>query len=249
MLRIGLTGGIGSGKSTVARLLAARGAAVVDADEIARQVVVPGGPAYAPILDRFGQGVLASDGTIDRPALAAVAFGDPRALADLNAITHPLIGLEMARQLAELEGDEGTTAVGRIAPAKSAAPDDPRIAADTTAGGAADTTAGDGREGDLWAAGVAVVVIPLLRQHHVEALRLGAVVVVDCPVEVAVDRLVQRRGMNESDARARIEAQIGRAERLALADYVVDNSGSAAQLAQKVDALWAWMERRSAPAG
>lgn len=199
MRRLGLTGGIGSGKSTVARLLAERGAVIVDADEIAREVVVPGGSAYAPLVQRFGEGVLASDGTVDRAALAAVAFADPRALADLNAITHPLIGAEMARRLDALDASHETV-------------------------------------------GAAVVVIPLLRAYHVDALRLGAVVVVDCPIEVAIDRLVHQRGMDESDARARIEAQPGRAERLVLADYIVDNSGGPEQLALEADALWAWVQ-------
>jgi dephospho-CoA kinase len=95
VLAVGLTGGIGSGKSAVADLLVARGAVLVDADAVAREVVAPGGPAYRPLVDRFGPGILAADGTVDRPALAAVAFGDPQALADLNAITHPAIGLAM----------------------------------------------------------------------------------------------------------------------------------------------------------
>lgn len=217
MLRIGLTGGIGSGKSTVARLLAARGAVIVDADVIARDVVVPGGPAYAPLVERFGTDVLAADGTIDRAALAAVAFADPAALADLNALTHPYIGREMVRRLDELEvpatseqaggADEGVATLARSAP-------------------------------------VAVVVVPLLRDFHVESLRLGAVVVVDCPLEIAMERLVQRRRMSERDASSRIEAQVSREERLALADYVVDNSGEPEHLAEAVDALWTWLQAR-----
>jgi dephospho-CoA kinase len=92
---VGLTGGIGTGKSTVAALLVERGAALVDADQVAREVVEPGGPAYQPLVDRFGPGILDQSGRIDRPSLAAIAFGDPTALADLNAITHPAIGVEM----------------------------------------------------------------------------------------------------------------------------------------------------------
>jgi dephospho-CoA kinase len=95
MLAVGLTGGIGSGKSAVAELLVARGAVLIDADQVARDVVTPGGPAYQPLIDRFGPGIVASDGTIDRPALAAVAFADDAARADLNAITHPAIGVAM----------------------------------------------------------------------------------------------------------------------------------------------------------
>ena len=91
MLRIGLTGGIGSGKSTVAALLAQRGARVVDADRIAREVVEPGTPGLAAVVAEFGDGVLTADGALDRPALAAVVFGDPAARARLDAVVHPLV--------------------------------------------------------------------------------------------------------------------------------------------------------------
>src|SRR5437868_12149363 len=102
MLVIGLTGGIGAGKSTVSRLLAERGAVIIDADVIARQVVEPGGPAYQGVVDRFGAGVLLGpDGAIDRPALAAIVFNDDKALADLNAIVHPAVGAVVAERLAE----------------------------------------------------------------------------------------------------------------------------------------------------
>lgn len=90
-LRVALTGGIGSGKSTVAARLLELGAVVVDADQIAREIVTPGQPALTRIVDRFGPQVLSPDGTLDRAGLAAVVFADPVALADLNAITHPLI--------------------------------------------------------------------------------------------------------------------------------------------------------------
>ena len=224
MSRIGLTGGIGSGKSTVAALLAGHGAAIVDADVVAREVVVPGAPAHARLVERFGGGVLAADGTIDRGALATLAFSDPEALRDLNAITHPQIGLEMARRLEELDTSQARGHAG-------APVDDARSAV-------------DGEGSASGSATIAVVVIPLLSEHHVDTLRLGAVVVVDCPVDVAVERLVQFRGMSEADARARIEAQITRDERLALADYVVDNSGDVAQLAGAVDELWSWLQVR-----
>ncbi len=91
MLRVGLTGGIGSGKSTVSALLAAHGAVVIDYDALAREAVEPGSPGLEAIADRFGSGVIAADGTLDRPALAAIVFADPAALTDLNAITHPAI--------------------------------------------------------------------------------------------------------------------------------------------------------------
>ena len=98
---IGLTGGIGAGKSTVAQRLAARGAVVVDADRIAREVVMPGQPGFEAIVERFGPGMVSSDGTLDRSALATVVFSDAEARRDLEKITHPAIQGEMARRMLE----------------------------------------------------------------------------------------------------------------------------------------------------
>jgi len=96
---IGLTGGIGSGKSTVAAMLAARGAIVIDADRVAHEVYAPGTEGFDKVVARFGDAVLGGDGTIDRKALGSVVFGDPEALAELNAIIHPLVRKEVARRL------------------------------------------------------------------------------------------------------------------------------------------------------
>jgi dephospho-CoA kinase len=105
MLRVGLSGGIGSGKSTVARALARRGALVVDADAIAREVVEPWQPGLAAIVERFGPEILDADGRLDRPRLAALVFDDVAARADLNAIVHPLVAAETARRLAAAPPD------------------------------------------------------------------------------------------------------------------------------------------------
>jgi dephospho-CoA kinase len=102
-MRVGLTGGLGSGKSTVGQALAARGAAVVDADEVARRVVAPGTPGEQAVLDRFGPGVTGPDGHIDRQALAAVVFAEPAERRALEAITHPLVHDEIARELSLIE--------------------------------------------------------------------------------------------------------------------------------------------------
>jgi len=195
VLTVGLTGGIGSGKSAVADLLVARGAVVIDADQIARDVVEPDGPAYQPLIDRFGPGIVAVDGTIDRPALAAVAFADDAARADLNAITHPAIGAAMAEARAALA------------------------------------------ETDL----IVVLAIPLLTAQHRETARLDRVVVVDCPTDIALERLLSQRGMDRADAEARIRAQISREERVKEADYVVDNAGDRAALQAEVARLWEWL--------
>jgi dephospho-CoA kinase len=105
MFLVGLTGGIGSGKSTVASGLAARGAAVVDADAISWEIMEPGGRAYDPVVERFGPGIVGPDGRIDRPALAAIVFNDAAALAELNALTHPAIGAVMAERMAAAAAD------------------------------------------------------------------------------------------------------------------------------------------------
>jgi dephospho-CoA kinase len=105
MLRVGLTGGIGSGKSTVSAQLASLGAVVIDADAVAREVVEPGTPALAAVVDRFGADVLAPDGTLDRPALGRLVFGDPAALQDLESITHPAIRARTAELVAAAPED------------------------------------------------------------------------------------------------------------------------------------------------
>ena len=193
MLVVGLTGGIGSGKSTVSRLLAERGAVIVDADVAARKVVEPGGPAYQGVIDRFGEGIVAPDGTIDRPALAEIVFNDPEARAGLEALTHPAVGVLISEQLAA-----------------EAATDH-----------------------------IVILDVPLL----VESGRKGTagVIVVDCPPEIAVRRLVEQRGMDEADARRRVAAQVGREDRLAHADLVIDNAGSRETLEREVDNAWAWI--------
>ena len=198
MVVVGLTGAIGSGKSTVSAMLAARGAVVVDADLLARQAVEPGGPAHPAVVERFGPAVLAEDGTVDRRALADVVFADPAALADLNAIVHPAVASAVAERLAaEAEGD-----------------------------------------GDK----VVVLDVPLLVESAEVVPALAGVVVVDCPPELAVRRLVERRGMAEADVRARMAAQASREERLARADVVIDNSRDLDHLAAEVDRAWAWIE-------
>jgi dephospho-CoA kinase len=192
MLTVGLTGGIGAGKSAVADLLTEHGAVLIDADRIAREVVEPGGPAYQPLVDRFGPTIVDPHGKIDRPALAALVFSDPAALADLNAITHPAIGAEMARRK------------------------------DAAAG--TDT--------------VVVLDIPLLKAAHRESMALDSVVVVDAPVETALARLVEMRGMSKEDAEARMAAQVSREERLSGADLVVDNSRDLYHLHREVERVW-----------
>ncbi|MFF2081359.1 dephospho-CoA kinase [Kitasatospora sp. NPDC058162] len=198
MLKIGLTGGIGAGKSEVSRLFAARGAVIVDSDLIAREVVAPGTDGLAAVVAEFGPQVLREDGTLDRPALGAVVFADPEKLRALNAIVHPLVRARSA----ELEA--------------AAAPD-------------------------------AVVVhdVPLLAENGLAPL-FDLVVVIDADDEVRLDRLVRLRGMAEEEARARMAAQASRADRLAIADLVIDNGGPLEALAARVDEVWAELVKRAA---
>lgn len=104
---VGLTGGIGSGKSTVSALLAERGAVIVDADAITRELQQPGHPVFEAMVERFGPGIVAPDGSLDRAAVADIVFNDPEALADLNAIVHPAVGAEIMARMERLgEGDD-----------------------------------------------------------------------------------------------------------------------------------------------
>ncbi|MFI8080816.1 dephospho-CoA kinase [Kitasatospora sp. NPDC086009] len=196
MLKIGLTGGIGAGKSEVSRLLAAHGAVIVDSDLIAREVVAPGTDGLGAVVAEFGEGVLRPDGALDRPALGAVVFADPERLRALNAIVHPLVRARSA----ELEA--------------AAAPD-------------------------------AVVVhdVPLLAENGLAPL-YDLVLVVDADDEVRIDRLVRLRGMTEEEARARMAAQASRADRLAVAGVVIDNSGPLEALAPRVDEVWNALKAR-----
>jgi dephospho-CoA kinase len=201
MILVALTGGIGSGKSTVSQRLAARGAVVIDADAIVRDLQRAGSPLLDRLAERFGAGIIRADGELDRPALAAIAFTDDQALADLNAIVHPEVRSEIGR----------------------------RIAAE------ADTDH------------VVVVDTPLF--EVTSDVEFAAVVVVDVPPDVAVERLVGQRGLTETDARARIAKQIGREERIAKADRVIDNSGDLTALDAEVDELWDWLATRDVAHG
>jgi dephospho-CoA kinase len=174
-IRIGLTGGIASGKSTVAEILAGLGAVIIDSDQLAREVVEPGTEALAKIIKRFGDQVI-SDGRLDRAALGRIVFADPEARRDLEAITHPAV----RRRAVELDAEAGPDAV-------------------------------------------VVQVIPLLvetgQQRHFDA-----VIVVDVPPELQLERLLARTSLTAEEAKSRIAAQSTRDERLAAATVVIDNS-------------------------
>lgn len=194
MILLGLTGGIGSGKTVVSSMLAVRGAIIIDADAVVRELQAPGQPLLRELADAFGESIIASDGNLDRGALANIAFNDKDALARLNKIVHPAVGKEMDRRLDEQRSTDN----------------------------------------------VVVLDIPLLAENPRKGL--CGVIVVDVPVETAVSRLVEFRNMDETDARARIANQASREKRLAIADVVVENSGTLEDLSRRVDEVWAWAQ-------
>jgi dephospho-CoA kinase len=199
MLRVGLTGGIGSGKSAVSERLAAHGAVIIDADKAARAVVEPGTPGLAQIAETFGPGVLREDGSLDRPKLAEIVFADEAARVKLNAIVHPLVHdyMRAAEQSAVEAAGENAVIIHDV----------PLLA-----------EGGRGSEFDL-------------------------VIVIDVPPEIQVERLAAR-GMPEEQARARMAAQATREQRLAVADIVIDNSGTLADLDRRITEVWADLQER-----
>jgi dephospho-CoA kinase len=190
---LALTGGIASGKSTIARRLGDHGAVVVDADAIVRDVQQEGSPVLQALAAEFGGDILRADGTLDRAALAGRTFGDPAAVARLNAIVHPAVRAESARRFAEA------------------------FAADPRA--------------------VVVYDVPLLAEARVDG-PWDLIVVAHAPADVRQRRLIDLRGFSESDASARIAAQVPDDVRLALADVVVDTAAPLAETRSQVDRLW-----------
>lgn len=186
-MRIGLTGGIASGKSAVAEFLKTQKIPVVDADEVSRAVMRPGSSLFHDIVQAFGHEVLNGDGDLDRVALGEKVFSNPQALERLNALTHPVIWAEMQRQVTELE---------EVHP-------------------------------------LVVVMVPLLlenrRQDWVDEVWL-----VSLPRHVQKARLMERNHLTDEQAEARISAQMPLEAKLALADRVIDNSGSLEQLHQSL---------------
>jgi dephospho-CoA kinase len=185
---VGLTGGIASGKSRVASRFVHHGCELIDADEIAREVVLPGTEGYRRVVEHFGEEVLDEDGFIDRPRLGRLVFADPRKRAALNELTHPRVVAEIANRLELL-------------------------------------TAFDG---------VVVVDVPLLVEAGVNR-GYEAVVVVATQPETQVRRLIDLRGMDEADARQRVESQAPLEDKLAIATHVIWNEGTLAEVDEKAD--------------
>lgn len=188
---VGLTGGIGSGKTTVANILQARGAAVIDTDQIAHQLTAPGGAAIPQIHTQFGAAFLTPEGAMDRAKVREYVFAEPAAKARLESILHPLIRIETERAAEESRG--------------------------------------------LYL----VFVVPLLVESGAWKGRVSRVLVVDCPEEVQVARVMSRSALTETQVRAIMAAQVPRQVRLAAADDVIVNDGEPTALAPQVERLHA----------
>ncbi len=203
MLLLGLTGGIGSGKSTVARMLEELGAVVFDADVLARRAVEPGTPGHERVIERFGPNVLQPGGDLDREALASIVFADPAARRDLEAIVHP----EVRRLFAEgCERYEKTEAV-------------------------------------------VVFSAPVLVETGMHTA-FDVLIVVSVPERTQIERLMRDRAMSEPAIRARMAAQLPLEAKAEVADVLIDNEGSLADLRRQVERVWADLRQRAAtPAG
>jgi dephospho-CoA kinase len=189
MFTVGLTGGIGSGKSIVAECFAAHGVPVIDTDVIARQLTLPGSAALDAIRTAFGETVMQADGTLDRAVLRRWVFADAAARHQLEAILHPRIRQSVEQALATL------------------------------------------------AAPYALIVIPLLVETGSYRDVLDRVLVVDCPEELRIARVMARSGLAQEEVKAILAAQAGRAERLAVADDVIMNTASPEALRTQVATL------------
>lgn len=200
MRYIGLTGNIASGKSTVANMLAEHGATIIDADVLAREAVEPGTPAFRQIVERWGDSVVAPDGTLDRAVLRRIVFDDRHELDALNAIVHPHVASLRDARMSEASerGDD-----------------------------------------------VVIYVVPLLFEHNMTQ-DFDRIVLVDAPRPIRLDRLLHTRGLDPTEAMNMIAAQMPAELKRARADMVIENTGSLADLRERVEEVW---EQLTAPNG
>lgn len=193
-MNIGLTGGIATGKSTVSSMLAMKGALLVDADVIAREVMLPGHPVLGKVTEHFGQAILLEDGTLDRKKLGELIFNNPEERVVLNGITHPAIRQEIRERTEAFELQYPNRLV--------------------------------------------VVDIPLLLEAREQYPYLDEIVVVYVPRELQLKRLIERDDLAREAAEARLSSQMDIEQKKALADILIDNSGTLAETQQQVDKLW-----------
>jgi dephospho-CoA kinase len=221
---IGLSGGIGSGKSTVSRTLAALGATVIDADAIVHELQTAGSPMLAEIAAAFGPGVLDAQGRLDRAALGAIVFRDAEARQRLGAIVHPPVGAEIARRLARARS-QGARVVVLDIPLLFEGRKQGRDAAAQR--GETEPSAGP-REAGTGSGGT---------------LEFDATILVWAPEQAQIDRQIARDGCSREEALRRVRAQLPLHEKKAMADFVIDNSGTPEETEQQVRALWEKLSR------
>lgn len=209
MPEVGITGGIGAGKSTICAELVCRGATLIDADAVVRELQATGMPVFEAMVQHWGSGIVASDGTLDRAKVGDIAFSSDDELAALNAIVHPIVGDEISvrRQNIQLNN-----------PGEIVIIDVPLL-----------VCRGSG----------------LLKHTYAD---LDAVVVVDCEPEVAIQRVMKSRGLNQDAVVSRMAYQATRADRLAAADFVVSNNGSLDHLKSQAEMCWRWIKTLAATA-
>lgn len=196
-MRVGLTGGIASGKSTVSAILAELGAVIIDGDKLAREVVEPGTPGLAQVVEVFGPEILLPDGAMDRAKVGQIVFNDEAKRKVLEGIVHPLV-------------------FERYAALEASAPKD----------------------------GIVIHDIPLLAESG-RADTFDAVIVVEAPAEVQVERMLRDRGWSRADAESRIAAQATPEQRRAIATYLIENTGTREGLRARVEAVYAELARNS----
>ncbi len=202
VLEYGLTGGIGSGKSTVSSQLAGRGATILDADAMVREMQAPGKQVFDMMVERWGTVIVTASGELDRAKVAEIVFGDQAELDALNAIVHPAVAKETERRLSELRGSDAIVVHD-----------------------------------------IPLLVLPggqLLASRDLHSW--AGIVVVDTAPDTAVRRVADSRGLDEDEVRARQAKQATREERLAAADFVIDNNGDLESLSGEVGRCWAWMQ-------
>jgi dephospho-CoA kinase len=213
-------------------MLAARGAYVIDTDEVAREVLARGSAGESAVLERFGPTVRAPDGGLDRRALARRVFREPADRLALEAITHPLIRQVVEARLGALEAGGGAVAGGDARAGTGKIGETGALHARGVAGGGGDTSAPQPL--------IAVLEIPLLDQPRRRQYQLDVVVLVEAPTDIALRRAAER-GFSEQEARARLAAQPSQGERRAAADRVLSNSRDLSRLEESVGQLWDWI--------
>tara|TARA_B100000700_G_C15041372_1_gene855483 strand:- start:2796 stop:3428 length:633 start_codon:yes stop_codon:yes gene_type:complete len=202
---IAITGGIGSGKTTVAKLIVNRGAVLVDADQIVKDLQRPGGKVFNKIVEIYGNDILLGDGELNRQKIAEIVFNDEMQLSRFNDIVHPAVGEEMGIRRKEAI-----------------------------------------KQGSIVLVDIPLMITPDGELGREEYKLFDGIIVVDCEIETAVSRLIQQRGFDEKDARARIAKQATPEQRREFADFLIDNNGPEENLSKQIEKCWEWVQTLTA---